>query len=79
MTSDEFNEIASDWFETAAHPRFHRPYTALAYRPMVEILDHFRANGFRTYIVSGGGIEFMRAISEPDVRHPAGPGGREQR
>ena len=64
MTSDEFNEIARDWFETAAHPRFHRPYTALAYQPMVEVLDHLRANGFRTYVVSGGGIEFMRAISE---------------
>ncbi len=64
MTSDEFDGIARDWFETAAHPRFQRPYTALAYQPMVEVLDHLRANGFRTYVVSGGGIEFMRAISE---------------
>ena len=64
MTSDEFEGIARDWFETAAHPHFQRPYTALAYQPMVEVLDHLRANGFRTYVVSGGGIEFMRAISE---------------
>jgi phosphoserine phosphatase len=64
MTSDEFEGIARDWFETAAHPRFQRPYTALAYQPMVEVLEHLRANGFRTYVVSGGGIEFMRAISE---------------
>jgi phosphoglycolate phosphatase-like HAD superfamily hydrolase len=64
MTSDEFNEIARDWFEGAEHPRFHRPYTRLAFQPMVEVLAHLRANGFRTYIVSGGGIEFMRAISD---------------
>jgi hypothetical protein len=64
MTSEEFDRIARDWFETAAHPRFQRPYTALAFQPMVEVLDHLRANGFRTYVVSGGGIEFMRAISD---------------
>jgi phosphoglycolate phosphatase-like HAD superfamily hydrolase len=64
MTSEEFDRIAREWFETAAHPRFKRPYTALAYQPMVEVLEHFRANGFKTYVVSGGGIEFMRAISE---------------
>jgi phosphoglycolate phosphatase-like HAD superfamily hydrolase len=64
MTSEEFDRIARAWFETAAHPRFRRPYTALAFQPMVEVLDHLRANGFRTYVVSGGGIEFMRAISD---------------
>ena len=64
MTSEEFDGIARDWFEGAEHPRFHRPYTGLAYRPMVEVLDHLRANGFRTYVVSGGGIEFMRAVSD---------------
>jgi len=64
MTSDEFSRIAEDWFATARHPRFERPYTDLPYQPMVELLGHLRANGFRTYIVSGGGIEFMRVISE---------------
>ena len=64
MTSEEFDKIARDWFAGAEHPRFHRPYTALAYQPMVEVLEHFRANGFKTFVVSGGGIEFMRAISE---------------
>jgi hypothetical protein len=65
MTSDEFDRIARDWFATARHPRFDRPYTQVAYQPMVELLGYLRANGFKTYIVSGGGIEFMRAISEP--------------
>ena len=64
MTSEEFNEIAHNWFDGAEHPQFHRPYTSLAYQPMVEVLTHFRANGFRTYIVSGGGIEFVRAICD---------------
>ena len=65
MTSEEFDRIVRDWFATAKHPRFDRPYTELAYRPMVELLGYLRANGFKTFIVSGGGIEFMRAISEP--------------
>jgi hypothetical protein len=65
MTSDEFDRTARDWFATARHPRFKRPYTDLAYKPMVELLGYLRANGFKTYIVSGGGIEFMRIISEP--------------
>ena len=64
MTSEEFDKIARDWFASAEHPRFHRPYTGLAYQPMVEVLDHLRANGFKTYVVSGGGIEFMRAVSD---------------
>ncbi len=65
MTSDEFDRIARDWMVTARHPRFNRPYTDLAFQPMVELLGYLRANGFKTYIVSGGGIEFMRVISEP--------------
>ena len=65
ITSAEFDRISRDWFVMARHPRFDRPYTELAYRPMVELLDFLRANGFKTFIVSGGGIEFMRAISEP--------------
>ena len=64
MTSAEFDRTARDWFTTARHPRFNQPYGDLAYLPMVELLGYLRANGFKTYIVSGGGIEFMRAISE---------------
>jgi phosphoglycolate phosphatase-like HAD superfamily hydrolase len=64
MTSEEFDLIAKDWFATASHPRFNRPYTELAYQPMAELLGHLRASGFKTFIVSGGGIEFMRAISQ---------------
>jgi phosphoglycolate phosphatase-like HAD superfamily hydrolase len=64
MTSEEFDRIARNWFATARHPRFDRPYTELGYQPMVEVLNHLRANGFKTFIVSGGGIEFMRAISD---------------
>jgi len=64
MTSEEFDRIAKEWFATARHPRFNRPYTDLAFQPMVELLGYLRANGFKTYIVSGGGVEFMRVISE---------------
>ncbi|HZO27988.1 MAG TPA: HAD family hydrolase [Chloroflexota bacterium] len=64
MTSEEFDRIAKEWFATARHPRFNRPYTDLAFQPMVELLGYLRANGFKTFIVSGGGIEFMRVISE---------------
>jgi len=71
MTSEEFDKIARDWFADAEHPRFHRPYTALAYQPMVEVLDHLRANGFKTFLVSGGGVEFMRAASDRMYGVPA--------
>jgi phosphoserine phosphatase len=64
MSTAEFEKIVSDWFKTAKHPRFKRPYTELAYQPMVELLAYLRANGFKTYIVSGGGIEFMRPMTE---------------
>jgi hypothetical protein len=64
MTSDEFANIVSDWLATARHPRFQRPYTELAYQPMLELLAYLRANGFKTFIVSGGGIEFMRPWTE---------------
>jgi phosphoserine phosphatase len=60
MTTDEFEVIVKDWLATAKHPRFKRPYTELVYQPMLELLAYLRANGFKTYIVSGGGIEFMR-------------------
>ena len=60
MTTTEFEQIVADWIGKARHPRFERPYTDLVYQPMLELLEYLRANGFRTYIVSGGGIEFMR-------------------
>ena len=53
-----------DWLATARHPRFKRPYTELVFQPMVELLGYLRANGFKTFIVSGGGIEFMRPWAE---------------
>lgn len=60
MTTDEFEQIVKDWLASATHPRFKRPYTDLVYQPMLEVLAFFRSHGFKTYIVSGGGIEFMR-------------------
>ena len=60
MTTKEFSQIVEQWLATAKHPRFKRPYTELVYQPMLELLDYLRANGFKTFIVSGGGIEFMR-------------------
>ncbi|MGY4575622.1 HAD family hydrolase [Bradyrhizobium sp. USDA 3256] len=64
MTTAEFEKIASDWIASARHPKFNRPYTDLVYQPMLELLAYLRANGFKTFIVSGGGIEFMRPWSE---------------
>ncbi|WEX86519.1 haloacid dehalogenase-like hydrolase [Sinorhizobium garamanticum] len=64
MTSDEFQKIVSDWLATARDPKFKKPYTELVYQPMLELLDYLRANGFKTFIVSGGGIEFMRPWTE---------------
>lgn len=64
MSTADFEAIVADWFKTAEHPRFKRPYTELAYQPMLEVLDYMRDNGFKTYIVSGGGVEFMRVVTE---------------
>jgi len=64
MTADEFRAIVADWLATARHPRFKQPYTELTYTPMKELLAYLRANGFKTFIVSGGGVEFMRVFSE---------------
>jgi hypothetical protein len=64
MTTDEFEGIVKDWTGTAQHPRFHRPYTQCVYQPMLELLAYLRAHRFKTYIVSGGGIEFMRPWTE---------------
>jgi hypothetical protein len=64
MSTDEFDKIVTDWLTTAQHPKFHRPYTELVYQPMLELLAYLRANGFRTYIVSGGGVDFIRPWAE---------------
>ena len=64
MTTAQFQTIVSDWIKTARDPRFKRPYTELVYQPMLELLAYLRDNGFKTFIVSGGGIEFMRPWSE---------------
>ena len=60
MTTDEFSKIVTDWLATARDPRFKRLHTELIYQPMLELLSYLRANGFKTFIVSGGGVEFMR-------------------
>jgi hypothetical protein len=62
MTTAEFARIAGEWLATAQHPRFDRPFIACVYQPQLELLAFLRGNGFQTWIVSGGGIEFMRAI-----------------
>jgi phosphoserine phosphatase len=64
MTSDEFTAIVNDWLATARHPQTKRPFTEMVYQPMLEVLAYLRANGFKTFIVSGGGIEFMRPWTE---------------
>jgi len=64
MTTDEFEDIAKIWLQTARHPTLNKPYTELVFEPMLELLDYLRANGFKTFIVSGGGIEFMRSWVE---------------
>ncbi len=60
MTTEEFERVVSDWITTARHPSTGRLYTDMVYQPMLELLAYLRANGFKTFIVSGGGIEFMR-------------------
>jgi phosphoserine phosphatase len=64
MTTDEFSAVVTGWLATARHPVTGKPYTDMVYQPMLEVLAYLRANGFRTWIVSGGGIEFMRPWSE---------------
>jgi hypothetical protein len=64
MTTAEFERIVRDWLATAKHPRFDRPYTEMVYQPMLELLAYLRASGFKTFVVSGGGIEFMRPWTE---------------
>ncbi|MCO6406401.1 HAD family hydrolase [Aurantimonas endophytica] len=64
MTSDEFTAIAKDWIASATHPTTGKPYTSMIYQPMRELIDYLKANDFRVFIVSGGGIEFMRPWTE---------------
>jgi phosphoglycolate phosphatase-like HAD superfamily hydrolase len=64
MTTDAFSSQVSKWLASARHPRFKRPYTELIYQPMLELISHLKDKGFRVYIVSGGGIEFMRVYCE---------------
>jgi phosphoglycolate phosphatase-like HAD superfamily hydrolase len=64
MTTDEFEKIVGDWVATARHPKTGKLYTEMVYQPMLELLAYLRANGFKTFIVSGGGIDFMRVFSE---------------
>ncbi|WP_431015048.1 HAD family hydrolase [Bradyrhizobium pachyrhizi] len=64
MTTDAFANLVRDWLATARHPRFNRPYDSLVYQPMLELLAYLRANGFKTFVVSGGGVEFMRPWME---------------
>lgn len=63
MTVEEFHNIVSAWIEKAQNPRWHRPYTALVYQPMLEVMDLLRANDYKTYIVTGGGQDFVRSYS----------------
>jgi len=71
MTTDEFHAAAGEWHASARHPRFGRPHNDLAYRPQVELLDYLRANGFKTFIVSGGGVDFMRPVTREIYGIPA--------
>jgi hypothetical protein len=64
LTTEEFERIAKDWLATAKHPKTGRLFTEMAYQPMVELLAYLRANRFKTFIVSVGGIEFMRIFAE---------------
>ena len=72
MTVDEFHAIVIDWLKTARHPKFGKPYTECVYAPMVELLGYLREKGYTTYIVSGGGVEFMRPWAERVYGIPPG-------
>jgi phosphoglycolate phosphatase-like HAD superfamily hydrolase len=64
VTSEEFHTVVSDWLKTARHPQIGKAYTAMVYQPMLELLAYLRANDFKTFIVSGGGIDFIRVFAE---------------
>ena len=77
-TTEEFEKIVADWIATAKHPKTGRLYTEMVYQPMLELLAYLRANGFKTFIVSGGGVEFMRPWAEGVYGIPPGAGDRQQ-
>ncbi|MFM0740396.1 HAD family hydrolase [Paraburkholderia xenovorans] len=64
MTSDQFAALVHEWFDSASDPRFNRPYTDLAYQPMLELLAYLRAHGFKTYLVTGNDVEFVRDLAQ---------------
>jgi len=64
ITADEFRDAAAEWLATAKHPKTGQRYTQMVYQPMLELLEYLRANGFKTFIVSGGGIDFLRVFAE---------------
>ena len=64
MTAEEFQAAVSEWLDAARHPTKNQPYTSMIYKPMLELLTYLRVNGFKTFIVSGGGVEFIRVFSE---------------
>src|SRR5262245_30323366 len=64
MTVEEFKAEVKAWLETARHPRWNRPYTELVYQPMLEVLRYLRDNAYKTYIVTGGGQDFVRVYAE---------------
>ena len=71
-----FSAEVKQWLAEAKHPRWKKPYTELTYHPMQEVLKYLRANGYKTYIVTGGGQDFVRVYAEQDVRHSARAGRR---
>jgi haloacid dehalogenase-like hydrolase len=71
VTTDEFEAVVKEWVTTAKYPKSGRLYTEMVYQPMLELLAHLRANGFKTFIVSGGGVEFMRSWAEKTYGIPS--------
>jgi phosphoserine phosphatase len=63
MTVEKFQSIVKDWMASAKHPRFNKPYSQMVYQPMLEVMRYLRDNGYKTYIVTGGGQDFVRAYS----------------
>jgi phosphoserine phosphatase len=76
MTTGEFEQIVKDWIATTRHPKTGQLFTDMVYQPMLEVLSYLRANGFKNFIVSGGGIEFMRPVDGARVRRSSGTGRR---
>ncbi|HEY7162758.1 MAG TPA: HAD family hydrolase, partial [Acidobacteriota bacterium] len=70
-TQDEFRNIAAEWFDKARHPYFKQPYTSCIYQPQIELLNYLRSNGFKIFIVTGGGIVFVRTVAEKIYGIPA--------